>query len=157
MKKRMKELKEFITYSPQQTFELGQRIGEKSLPGTVICLSGEMGAGKTAFTQGIVKGIGIEDYVTSPTYTLVNEYYGDIPVYHFDVFRIEDVEELDEIGFDEYLYGQGVVIIEWPSQILESLPKEYLWISIDKGEKEDQRILKLTAQGKSYEKQIEEL
>ncbi|WP_257530701.1 tRNA (adenosine(37)-N6)-threonylcarbamoyltransferase complex ATPase subunit type 1 TsaE [Irregularibacter muris] len=157
MKKRMKELKEFITYSPQQTFELGQRIGEKSLPGTVICLSGEMGAGKTALTQGIVKGIGIEDYVTSPTYTLVNEYYGDIPVYHFDVFRIEDVEELDEIGFDEYLYGQGVVIIEWPSQILESLPKEYLWISIDKGEKEDQRILKLTAQGKSYEKQIEEL
>ncbi|MCR1898903.1 tRNA (adenosine(37)-N6)-threonylcarbamoyltransferase complex ATPase subunit type 1 TsaE [Irregularibacter muris] len=150
-------MKEFITYSPQQTFELGQRIGEKSLPGTVICLSGEMGAGKTALTQGIVKGIGIEDYVTSPTYTLVNEYYGDIPVYHFDVFRIEDVEELDEIGFDEYLYGQGVVIIEWPSQILESLPKEYLWISIDKGEKEDQRILKLTAQGKSYEKQIEEL
>lgn len=150
-------MKEILTNSPQQTYELGKRIGQILKPGTVICLSGEMGAGKTAITQGIVKGVGVDTYVTSPTYTIINEYDGDIPIYHFDVFRIEDVEELYEIGFDEYLYGMGIVIIEWASLIQEALPDEYLWINIGKGKDFDDRTLTLTAFGEDYQELLKEL
>ncbi|RBP44121.1 tRNA (adenosine(37)-N6)-threonylcarbamoyltransferase complex ATPase subunit type 1 TsaE [Garciella nitratireducens] len=150
-------MKQIVTNSPNETFALGKKIGNFIKPGMVICLSGEMGAGKTALTQGIVKGVGIEDYVTSPTYTIVNEYQGSIPIYHFDVFRIEDVEELYEIGFEEYLDGQGVVILEWASYIEEILPQEYLWISIEKGENFTDRIFTLNAKGKLYEDLIKEL
>lgn len=150
-------MKEIITNSPDETFILGEKVGRLVKPGMVLCLSGEMGAGKTAMTQGIVKGAGVEDYVTSPTYTIVNEYRGQIPIYHFDVFRIEDIEELYEIGFDEYLDGEGVVIIEWASHIKEILPQEYLWIFIEKGKNFANRILTFTAKGKSYEDLIKEL
>src|SRR5690554_3092802 len=144
-------MKEILTNSPQQTYELGKRIGQILKPGAVICLSGEMGAGKTAITQGIVKGVGVDTYVTSPTYTIINEYDGEIPIFHFDVFRIEDVEELYQIGFDEYLYGEGIVIIEWASLIEEALPHEYLWINIGKGKNFNDRILTLTAKGQDYQ------
>ncbi len=150
-------MKEIITNSPDETFALGKKVGRLVKPGMVICLSGEMGAGKTAITQGIVEGAGVEDYVTSPTYTIVNEYRGRIPIYHFDVFRIEDMEELYEIGFDEYLYGEGVVIIEWASYIKEILPQEYLWISIKKDKNFTNRIFTFTAEGKFYEDLIKEL
>lgn len=150
-------MKEIITKSPEQTFEVGRKLGERLEPGAVICLSGEMGAGKTAITQGIVKGVGIEDYVTSPTYTIVNEYDGKIPIYHFDVFRIEDGEELYEIGLDEYLCRQGICIIEWASYIEEFLPEEYLWIDIQKGEDFQDRLLHMKAHGTSYEELIKEL
>lgn len=150
-------MKEIITNSPEQTFELGRRLGRKLKPGVVICLSGEMGAGKTALTQGIVKGVGIEDYVTSPTYTIVNEYDGEIPIYHFDMFRIEDGEELYEIGFDEYLYGKGICIIEWASYVEEFLPEEYLWIDIGKGKGFQDRVLCIHVQGSSYEELVKEL
>ena len=148
---------EMITDSPQQTYELGENIGKILKPGMVICLSGEMGAGKTAITQGIAKGVGVDTYVTSPTYTIINEYDGEIPIYHFDVFRIDNVEELEEIGFDEYLYGEGIVIIEWASLIKEALPKEYLWIHMGKRKEFNDRILTFTAMGERYKELLKEL
>lgn len=150
-------MKAMITNSPQETYELGIKIGKILKTGMVVCLSGEMGAGKTAITQGIVKGVGIDTYVTSPTYTIINEYDGPIPIYHFDVFRIEELDELDEIGFDEYLYGEGIVIIEWASLIKEALPEEYLWIHLGKGTEFDDRVLTFTPKGESYQTLLKEL
>ncbi len=150
-------MKEFLTKSPQETFQLGERIGEKLTAGSVVCLAGEMGAGKTALTQGIVKGAGIESYVTSPTYTIINEYGGKTPIYHLDVFRLEDGEELYEIGFDEYLYGEGIVIIEWANLIKDFLPSDYLWIDINKGADFNDRILTLNPKGNQYIEMLKEL
>lgn len=150
-------MRKITNKSPRETFELGEKIGKNVKAGSIICLVGEMGAGKTAITQGIVKGVGIEDYVTSPTYTIVNEYWGELPVYHFDVFRIEDIDELYEIGFEEYMEKQGVIIIEWATIIKEILPEDYLWISIEKGKLEEERIITLQPKGKSYNDLIKEL
>ncbi|HHT51051.1 MAG TPA: tRNA (adenosine(37)-N6)-threonylcarbamoyltransferase complex ATPase subunit type 1 TsaE [Eubacteriaceae bacterium] len=150
-------MKDFSTNSPQQTYEFGEKIGERLIAGSIVCLAGEMGAGKTALTQGIVKGAGIETYVTSPTYTIINEYSGKLPIYHFDVFRLEDGDELYEIGFDEYLYGEGIVIIEWANLIKEFLPKEYLWIDIKKGEDFNDRTLTLIPKGNYYIELLKEL
>src|SRR5699024_10044048 len=99
----------------------------------------------------------IEDYITSPTYTIVNEHSGPIPLYHFDVFRLENADELEEIGFDEYLFGQGIIIIEWATMIKEVLPAEYLWITIEKNEELDSRVLIFQPKGKYYEDLIKEL
>lgn len=119
--------------SPEQTFGLGVSLGEKAGPGQVYTLSGELGAGKTVFTQGFAKGLGIEEPVNSPTFTIVQIYEeGRIPFYHFDVYRIGDIEEMDEIGYDDYIVGQGVVLIEWASLIEEILPEKCIRIAIEK-------------------------
>ena len=146
-----------VTDSPRETFELGVRIGKGLTAGAIICLSGELGAGKTALTQGIAKGLEVEDYITSPTYTIVNEYQGRLPLYHFDVYRLENEEELYEIGFDEYLERGGVIIIEWASIIEDALPHEHLWITIERGEGLDQRVLHFHSRGKLYEELLKEL
>jgi len=122
----------FESYSPQQTEEIAYSIGKTLKPGEVICLSGELGAGKTAFTRGLVKAFDVKEPVTSPTFTIVNEYDGILPVYHFDVYRINDVEEMFEIGFEEYIYGNGISIIEWPEHIKEILPASYINVTIRK-------------------------
>lgn len=120
------------THSFEETVEFGKKIGYILDNGDIICLSGDLGTGKTALTNGIAKSLGIDAYITSPTFTLVNEYEGRIPLYHFDVYRIADPDEMFDIGFEEYINGQGVTIIEWGEQIEEILPKEIIRIKITK-------------------------
>lgn len=121
------------TRSAEETFALGKQIGENAKPGQVFTLIGDLGVGKTVFTQGMAKGLGIEEPVNSPTFTIVQEYEdGRIPFYHFDVYRIGDVEEMDEIGFEDYVYGDGVSLIEWANLIEEILPEKITRIQIEK-------------------------
>lgn len=121
------------SFSSRETFQIGMELGSKAGPGDVYCLEGDLGVGKTVFTQGFAVGLGIEDPVQSPTFTIVQEYEdGRLPFYHFDVYRIGDVEEMDEIGYEDYIYGQGVSLIEWADLIKEILPEHFLKITISK-------------------------
>lgn len=119
--------------SERDTFELGFKMGQEAKSGDVCTLIGDLGVGKTVFTQGFAKGLGIDDNVCSPTFTIVQVYdEGRLPFYHFDVYRIGDVSEMDEIGYDEYVYGDGVSLIEWANLIEEILPVKYTEIKIEK-------------------------
>lgn len=121
------------TRSPEQTFTLGQALGESAKPGQVFTLVGDLGVGKTVFTQGLARGLGIEENISSPTFTIVQVYEeGRLPFYHFDVYRIGDISEMDEVGFDEYVYGDGVSLIEWANLIEEILPEQRIEITIEK-------------------------
>lgn len=121
------------TYSSEETFELGVKIGKESKPGQVYTLIGDLGVGKTVFTQGVAKGLEIDEPVNSPTFTIVQEYNeGRLPFYHFDVYRIGDIEEMDEIGYEDCFYGQGVCLVEWANLIEEILPDHYFQIVIEK-------------------------
>ena len=121
------------THTPDETFELGKCLGMKARAGQVYCLDGELGTGKTVFTQGFAQGLGIREPVSSPTFTIVQVYEeGRMPFYHFDVYRIGDVEEMDEIGYEDYFYGQGLTIVEWADLIQEILPGRYREIKIEK-------------------------
>lgn len=123
----------FESNSAEDTFAFGQKLGREAVPGDIICLDGDLGVGKTVFTQGFAAGLGIDDYVNSPTFNIVKEYEGGrLPLYHFDVYRIGDPSEMEEIGYEDYFYGQGVSIIEWPGQIEELLPEEARWVRIRK-------------------------
>ncbi len=123
----------FESNSAEDTFAFGQKLGREAASGEIICLDGDLGVGKTVFTQGFAAGLGIDDYVNSPTFNIVKEYEGGrLPLYHFDVYRIGDPSEMEEIGYEDYFYGQGVSIIEWPGQIEELLPKEARWVRIRK-------------------------
>ena len=123
----------FESNSAKDTFAFGQKLGREAVPGEIICLDGDLGVGKTVFTQGFAAGLGIDDYVNSPTFNIVKEYEGGrLPLYHFDVYRIGDPSDMEEIGYEDYFYGQGVSIIEWPGQIEELLPKEARWVRIRK-------------------------
>lgn len=123
----------YETNSPEETFEFGKKLGEKVAPGTVICLNGDLGVGKTLFTQGVAKGLGIDENINSPTFTIVQVYdEGRIPLYHFDVYRIGDYEEMYEIGYEDYFYGEGVCIIEWSELIQEIIPENSISILIQK-------------------------
>lgn len=123
----------YETNSAQETFALARKLGECASPGTVYTLDGELGVGKTVFAQGLACGLGIEEPVSSPTFTIVQEYDGGrMPFYHFDVYRIGDIEEMDEIGCDDYFYGQGVCLIEWAERIFELLPENRTQLLIEK-------------------------
>lgn len=121
-----------VTRSEEETLKVGTSIGAKLKPGDVISLNGDLGAGKTYMTKGIAVGMGVLDYITSPTFIIVNEYEGRMPLYHFDVYRINDIDEMYEIGFDEYLYGNGVCIVEWGKVVEELLPEYAIKIDITK-------------------------
>lgn len=121
-----------VTDSEASTIKLGKLIGEALKPGDVISLNGDLGAGKTELTKGIALGLGVIDYVTSPTFIILNEYEGRIPLYHFDVYRIEDIDEMHEIGFDEYIYGNGVCVLEWGDMVFDLLPENTIRIAIHK-------------------------
>lgn len=124
-----------------ETEKFGVALASLLKPGDVVCLIGDLGTGKTALTKAIAKGLGITKTVTSPTFTLVQEYLeGRLPLYHFDVYRIEDSSEMFEIGFEDYLYGQGVCVIEWADQIMEALPEDKIIIKMNYGPKEGSRI-----------------
>ncbi len=121
------------SFSPEQTFQVGVKLSKNARPGQVFTLTGDLGVGKTVFTQGFARGLGIDEPVNSPTFTIVQEYEsGRMPFYHFDVYRIGDVEEMDEIGFEDYVYGEGVSLIEWANLIEEILPQERTEIVIEK-------------------------
>ncbi len=121
------------TFSPEETFRLGQKLGEQARPGELYTLTGDLGTGKTVLTQGIARGLGVEEPVCSPTFTIVQIYEeGRMPFYHFDVYRIGDVEEMEEIGYEDYFYGQGLTIVEWAELIREILPKNHKEIRIEK-------------------------
>ena len=121
------------SFCPEETYALGKSLGEAAKPGDVICLNGDLGVGKTVFTQGFADGLSITEPVNSPTFTIVQEYDGEkMPFYHFDVYRIGDIEEMDEIGYEDYFYGEGVSLIEWANLIEEILPEQYTEIKIEK-------------------------
>ena len=121
------------TFSETDTRAFGEMLGRKAVPGTVYTLTGDLGVGKTVFTQGLAKGLGIEEPISSPTFTIVQVYDdGRLPFYHFDVYRIGDIEEMDEIGFEDYVYGDGVSLIEWANLIDEILPANRTEITIEK-------------------------
>ncbi|MDK2800443.1 MAG: tRNA threonylcarbamoyladenosine biosynthesis protein TsaE [Clostridiales bacterium] len=143
-----------ISNSPEETEKIAYDIAKYLTAGDVVCLDGDLGAGKTAFTKGIAKAFEVEDYVTSPTFTIINEYNGKLPIYHFDVYRINDIDEMYEIGFEEYIDGDGISIIEWADNIKEILPSSYLKITITKDieKSENYRQILIEAIGKEYEK-----
>ena len=121
------------TRSPEETFELGKKIGEAAKPGQVYTLNGDLGVGKTVFTQGVAAGLGIEEPISSPTFTIVQVYEeGRLPFYHFDVYRIGDIEEMEEIGYDDYFFGEGICLIEWAELIRDILPEKRIEITIEK-------------------------
>ena len=123
----------FESFCEKDTFELGVKIGKEAKPGEVYTLIGDLGVGKTALTKGVAAGLGITEPISSPTFTIVQVYdEGRIPFYHFDVYRIGDVEEMDEIGYEDYFYGEGLTLIEWANLIEEILPSNYRQITIEK-------------------------
>ena len=136
------------SFCAKDTYELGEKIGQMAKPGMVISLTGDLGVGKTVFTQGLAKGLGIEEPVNSPTFTIVQVYEkGRLPMYHFDVYRIGDIEEMDEIGYEDYIYGEGVSLIEWADLIREILPEQMCRVTIEKDLEKGFDYRKITLEG----------
>jgi len=142
------------TKSTEETLQFSKELAQKLQPGDVITLEGDLGAGKTTFTKGLAVGLDITKNVSSPTFTIIKEYNGRLPLYHMDVYRLEDSYE--DLGFDEYFEGQGVTVVEWAHLIEDQLPNELLQIKITHGE-ENSRILSIKPKGKRYEMLCKEL
>ena len=136
------------SWKPEDTFELGKKLGEEADPSTIFCLNGDLGVGKTVFTQGFAAGLGITEPVDSPTFTIVKQYDdGRLPFYHFDVYRIGDVSEMDEIGYEDCFYGEGVTLIEWSGLIKEILPRQVITVTIEKDLNKGFDYRKITVEG----------
>ncbi len=136
----MGTISDIMTSSPEQTLAFGRRLSAILAPGDVLCLYGNLGAGKTCLVQGMAEGLGAEDRAVSPSFTLVNEYPGRLPLYHFDCYRLKSASELDMIGYDEYLGMEGVVVIEWAERIAERLPEERLDIRLGRVSDNERKI-----------------
>ena len=143
----MKIMVKIYLEDENKTKEIGYKLGNLLTPGSVICLIGDLGAGKTTMTQSLAKALEVDDYITSPTFTIVNEYEGKMPLYHFDVYRIGDPEEMYEIGYEEYFFGEGVCLIEWSKLIEELIPEEAINIEIDKNLEKGLDYRKITVEG----------
>ena len=136
------------TRSPEETYELGKKIGLQARSGQVYTLTGDLGVGKTVFTQGVAAGLGITEPVSSPTFTIVQVYEeGRLPFYHFDVYRIGDIEEMEEIGYDDYFFGKGICLIEWAELIEEILPDDRISITIEKDLEQGFDYRRITVEG----------
>lgn len=136
------------TKNAKETFQLGEKIGEKALPGQIYTLNGDLGVGKTVFTQGVASGLGIREPVNSPTFTILQEYEGGrLPFYHFDVYRIGDIEEMEEIGYDDCFFGEGICLIEWAQMIEEILPENVISVTIEKNPAKEFDYRKITIEG----------
>lgn len=136
------------TRSPEETFALGEKLGREAKPGQIYTLNGDLGTGKTVFTQGFAAGLGITESVNSPTFTILQVYEeGRMPFYHFDVYRIGDVEEMDEIGYEDCFYGEGVCLIEWAELIEEILPENVIVVTIEKDLEQGFDYRKITLEG----------
>lgn len=138
---------EYISLSQKETQQIGFLMGQQAKAGDIVCLCGDLGVGKTVFTKGFALGLEVTEHVTSPTFTIVNEYEGRMPLYHFDVYRIGCLEEMDETGYEDYFFGQGVTLVEWAELIKELIPQGALWIT----------ILKDYTKGEDYRKIIVDL
>ncbi len=147
---------EITSSSPEETQEFGAHLGELALPGDIFLLVGKLGAGKTCLTQGIARGLGIREYAASPSFVVVRELYGRLPLYHMDFYRLDNLEEIADLGLDDYFYGSGVSVVEWAEKGLSLLPPEHLLIEMsyvsDTG-----RRLKLKAGGKRYRELVAKL
>lgn len=140
------------TNSAEETFRLGEKLGHLAIPGQIYTLNGDLGVGKTVFTQGVASGLGIKEPVNSPTFTIVQEYEdGRMPFYHFDVYRIGDLEEMEEIGYDDYFFGNGICLIEWAELIQELLPETIISITIEKEPEKGFDYRKITIDGLDLE------
>lgn len=146
-----------ITHDPDETKEIGRKLGELLTAGDIVCLNGDLGAGKTTLTQAITIGLDVDDYVTSPTFTIINEYDGRYPVYHMDVYRIEDVDEMYDLGYEEYFYANGVTIVEWASIIEDILPDKRINITIKAGKEANEREISIYGNGGKYNSMVENL
>ena len=136
---------QITTHSADETQALGKKLAESLRPGDVIAYFGDLGAGKTAFTRGIAEGLGVSEQVTSPTYTIVNEYLsGRLPLFHFDMYRLGSSDELFDIGWEDYLARGGVCAVEWSEQVSGALPEDAVWVDIARGDNENDRIITIT-------------
>lgn len=139
---------EFETFSPEETFAFGKKMGKQAEAGQIFCLNGDLGTGKTVFTQGFAEGLGINGPVNSPTFTIIQIYEdGRLPLYHFDVYRIGDVEEMEEIGWEEYVYGEGVSLVEWSCLIEDIIPTTAVHITLEKNLEKGFDYRKITVKG----------
>ena len=141
---------ELVTHSPEQTQTLGRRIGELALPGDVFLLVGELGSGKTCLTQGIAWGLDINEYTMSPSFVIMRELYGRLPLYHIDLYRLDRIEETMDLGLDDYLYGRGVCVVEWAEKALSILPTEHLLLEISYLS-DTERSFQMKPSGQRYE------
>ena len=140
------------THDPEETFEVGRKIGMNAKPGQIYTLTGDLGVGKTVFTQGVAAGLGITEPVNSPTFTIIQEYEdGRLPFYNFDVYRIGDLEEMEEIGYDDYFFGQGICLIEWAELIEEILPEKRIEVIIEKDLEKGFEYRKITIEERGEE------
>lgn len=145
------------TSSPEQTWRIGEILGSKLGPGDTVCLYGDLGAGKTSFSYGIALGLEVKtEYVTSPTFTFVNEYQGRVPFYHMDLYRLKGPEELENIGFERYISSDGVTVIEWAERAEDELPEECLSVYLEYVS-ENSRTIGFLGEGERYQKLVEEL
>ena len=137
---------EFITHSPEETEKIGEALAKSLQPGTILAYRGDLGAGKTAFTRGLARGLGCKETVTSPTYTIVNEYLGGrLPLFHFDMYRLASSDDLWDIGWEDYLDREGVCAVEWSEIVADALEEPCIRVDIRQGETENQR--KITVEG----------
>jgi len=141
----------------ENTKLIGKLIAKNLTKGTVICLDGDLGAGKTTLTQFIAKEFGIDEYITSPTFTIIKEYEGTLPLYHMDVYRIDSEDDMYDLGYEDYIYSEGVCIIEWSKKISNILPTNRINIYIERTDNENTRIFSIQGKGHTYEKILEEL
>lgn len=126
------ENKTYETFSEQQTLQIGETIGKQAQPGSLYCLVGDLGTGKTVLARGMARGLGVTGSIVSPTFTIVHEYQGRLPYYHFDIYRLEDEDELDEIGWNDYLGRGGVCLVEWADLAAEAMPSDAWWVYLSK-------------------------
>lgn len=143
----------FLVDCVEKTYNIGFQIGQMCKSGDIICLVGDLGTGKTHLTKGIAKGLNIDDHITSPTFTIVNEYNGRLKLYHFDVYRVNDPDEIEAIGFDEYIFSDGVSIIEWANYIEDLIPKEdalYIYINKIENASSNKREIKFSFTNPKY-------
>ncbi len=147
-----------LSRSPQETIDFGARLAKHLFSGSVVALAGELGAGKTTMVKGLAGGLGVAstDSVTSPSFVIIKEYAARLPVYHFDLYRLNSLEEMEALGYEEYFYGQGVTIIEWAQKLKSLLPPVHLWIEL-RLKKEMTREIEVIARGKEYEKILKSL
>ena len=140
---------ELISHSPEQTQKFGVRIGELALGGDIFLLVGTLGTGKTCLTQGIARGLNIKEYALSPSFVIIRELYGRLPLYHIDLYRLDHIEEIAELGLDDYLYGNGICVVEWAEKGLDILPTKHLLIQINYLS-DNERSFQLKPNGKRY-------
>lgn len=148
-------MQQYISPSPEATRELARRLAGFLIAGDVVLLQGNLGAGKTEFVKGLAEGLQVTEGVTSPTFTLLNIYQGRVPVYHFDLYRLEEPEDLDNIGFSEFIGGDGVAVIEWPDLFSSEMPDEYVKVELATGGNPAERSLRIEAQGLRYKGRLE--